>query len=113
MNIDAFTRQSFAALNSAARPLIQAGLGSPLRVGLGLVVVETIGRKSGLVRKVPVVAARFGSTVVVSSVRGSSQWISNFESAPAGGLWLFGKRRDVTATVTRGPLSTVVLRPSS
>ena len=105
-------RSSFAALNSVARPWIQAGVGSPPRVGFGIVVVETTGRKSGKVRKVPLVAARLGDTVRVSTVRENSQWLANLEASPESAVWLFGRRRPMIATVQRGPIATVTLRPA-
>lgn len=108
---DFTARSSFAALNAVARPWIQAGFGSPLPIGLGVVVVETTGRKSGLVRKVPLVAARFGETIRVSTVRPDSQWLANLESSPNSAVWMFGRRRAMVATVARGALSTVTLRP--
>lgn len=95
-----------------ARPWIQAGLGSPLRVGFGVVVVETTGRKSGQVRKVPLVAARLGDIVRVSTVRENSQWLANLEASPESAVWLFGRRRPMIATVQRGPIATVTLRPA-
>jgi deazaflavin-dependent oxidoreductase (nitroreductase family) len=101
---------SLGEFNAAVRPLIQAGIGSPLPIGVGVVVVETVGRKSGLVRQVPLVATRRGSTVVVSTVRANSQWLANLEANPSGAVWLFGRRRTTTATVTRGRLNVAVLK---
>lgn len=95
-----------------ARPWIQAGVGSPLPIGLGVVVVETTGRKSGKVRRVPLVAARLGNTIRVSTVRGNSQWLANLEASAESAVWLFGRRRPTIASVQRGPVSTVTLRPA-
>jgi deazaflavin-dependent oxidoreductase (nitroreductase family) len=46
-------------------------------VGSGLVLVETKGRKTGVRRTTPVFAQRVGNTLIVSTVRGNSQWIRN------------------------------------
>ncbi len=109
------TRHAFAALNAVIAPLIRSGLGNPLPLGAGPVALETTGRRSGLRRTVPLLAARAGDTLTVSTVRSDSQWLRNIETDERVAVWLFGRRREATATVTRGPLNTVrvELRPAS
>ena len=102
-------QSSFRALNSVLLPAVRAGFAAPWPIGLGLVVVETTGRKSGLTRQVPVVAFRAGDNVTVSTVRGDSQWLANLEATPAAAVWRNGRRRKVTATVQRGALNVVTL----
>ena len=102
-------KAGFRALNSVLLPAVRSGFAAPLPVGLGLVVVETTGRKSGLSRQVPVVAFRAGDSVTVSTVRGNSQWLANLEATPAAAVWRNGVRREVTATVQRGALNVVTL----
>lgn len=106
------SRDAFRAINNIALPLIRAGIGSPLPVGLGLVVLETTGRKSGLAREVPVVGLRVGDRITVSTVRADSQWLANLEANSAAAVWRNGRRRAVIADVVRGPLNTVTLRPA-
>lgn len=108
-----FTAQrGFRALNRVLLPAVKAGVGSPLPIGAGLVVVETTGRSSGLPRQVPLVAARCGSTVAVSTVRSTSQWIKNLEAEPRASVWMNGRRRDVTATIQNGPFNVARLELS-
>jgi hypothetical protein len=106
---DSITRRGFAALNGVVRPVVQAGIGNPLPIGAGAVVLETTGRRSGLPRPVPVLSTRLGHTLTVSTVRADSQWIRNAEADPNVAVWLGGTRRDAVATVKRGPLNTVRL----
>ncbi len=105
------TRSVFRTLNSVVVPAVKRGLGSPLPVGLGLVLVETTGRRSGKVREVPLVGFRVLDRVAVSTVRPSSQWLQNLEADADAAVWSWGRRRDVRADVTRGPLNVVVLEP--
>jgi hypothetical protein len=104
------TAQLFRLLNTFVAPMVKAGVGNPLPVGGGSVVVETIGRVSGQVREVPLLSMRLGDQMVVSTIRGDSQWLSNLEADDRCAVWLFGHRRTARAvTIERGPISIVVL----
>jgi len=99
----------FRRLNRVVKPLVKAGLGSPLPIGLGAVVLESTGRVSGEPREVPVLGFRVGDRVVVSTVRSGSQWVKNLEADDQAAVWYSGKRHDATASVRRGPLNVVML----
>lgn len=99
----------FRTMNRFVKPFVKAGLGSPLPVGLGAVVLESTGRVSGEPREVPVIGFRIGDKLLVSTVRGDSQWVKNLEADDEAAVWYCGKRRTATATVQRGPLNVVTL----
>ena len=98
-------KRGFRTLNSVVRPIAKAGLTSPLPIGIGIVVVETTGRKSGK-RGVPLVATRIGDRIDVSTVRRDSQWVKNLAADPDGAVWLKGERREATADITEGDFLT-------
>ena len=104
------TTQGFRALNRIVLPAVKAGVGSPWPIGAGLVVLETTGRKSGQPRQVPLVAARLGSRIAVSTVRANSLWVKNLEAEPAASVWIDGRKRDATASVDTGALTVANLK---
>lgn len=87
-------------LNRVVEPAVRLGVGSPRIVPSGFIVLETVGRKTGKLRRSPLAATRFGRYVIVSTYRGDrSQWVLNLAAHPRTRYWLGGKPRDARAFV--------------
>lgn len=107
--LDRPVQLGFRTLNRVVQPLAKGGVVSPLPIGTGLVVLETTGRRSGRQREVPLLAARLGDRVLVSTVRSRSQWVRNIEADAGVHVWLGGVRRPAVATLQSGPFSVAAL----
>jgi deazaflavin-dependent oxidoreductase (nitroreductase family) len=90
----------FRFLNRWLEPQIRAGLGSPRLAPGGLIVLETRGRKTGRVVRVPLVATRIQGYVLVGTFRGGrSQWPKNLAAQPEVRFWMNGRARPAYATL--------------
>ena len=69
MSAASLEREFFRTLNRVVEPMVRAGFGSPRIVPGGLIVLETLGRKSGRKVRTPLVATRLGGHVVVAEAR--------------------------------------------
>jgi deazaflavin-dependent oxidoreductase (nitroreductase family) len=88
----------FRFVNRWVEPQIRAGLGSPRLAPGGLIVLETKGRKSGRLARIPLVATRLQGYLLVGTFRGGrSQWAKNLAANPDTRLWIGGKPRLATA----------------
>lgn len=82
----------FSALNRLVEPGVRAGFGSLWVLPVGLIVLETTGRKTGLPQRVPLLAAMIAGHLVVSTVRvQQSQWLRNALEDPEVRYWLRGQ----------------------
>jgi deazaflavin-dependent oxidoreductase (nitroreductase family) len=102
----------FRMLNRIAEPRIRAGFGSPCLTPGGFIVLETRGRKTGRLSRIPLAATRIQDHVVVGTFRGGrSQWVRNLAAHPDIRFWLGGRPREAKAFLvhsearTRAPRS--------
>jgi deazaflavin-dependent oxidoreductase (nitroreductase family) len=107
MNLPAVPRMVFAALNRVGEPIARSGIASMLPIGPSLVTLETIGRRTGEVRAVPLLAIRVGRHAWTATVRHGSQWVANVERRSAAHVWIGGRRRVADVDVTRGSVADV------
>lgn len=90
----------FSALNRLVEPAVRAGFGSLWILPVGLIVLETTGRKTGLPQRVPLLAAMIAGHVVVSTVRvQQSQWLRNALENPDVRFWLRGQELRARAII--------------
>ena len=103
VNKQKLEREFFRMLNRVVEPAVRKGVGSPRFVPGGLIVLETIGFKSGIMRRTPLVATRFGGCVFISTFRADrSFWLKNLQKNPRVLYYLGGKARDARAFVITG-----------
>lgn len=101
----------FRLLNRLVEPHIRAGWASPRFVPGGLIVLETIGRRSGRRLRTPLAAIRIDGHIVISTFRGArSRWVKNLAAHPQVRYWLRGRRRPAHALVLAGPPSASTAR---
>lgn len=104
-------KKFFRTLNNYLEPLLEAGVGSPGLAPVGAVVLETKGRKSGRTYKVPLLASEVANLLLISTVRGRSQWIKNLAAKPQTRVWLRGRLQSVTAYVIGPELASLETLP--
>ncbi len=94
-------RDLFRALNAFVEPAVRAGLGGPCLIPLGLIVLETVGRRSGRLHRTPLLASVVDGCIIVGTFRRRSSWVRNAEAAPAVRYWLNGRELRGRAHVVR------------
>jgi deazaflavin-dependent oxidoreductase (nitroreductase family) len=93
-------RDFFRLLNAVVEPAVRRGLGSPRLLPAGLIVLETVGFKTGIQRRTPLAATRLGKYVFVSTFRADrSFWIRNLRKQPQVSFYQGGRRRAAEAFV--------------
>ena len=95
-----FEREFFRTLNRAVEPWVAVGLGSTGLSPLGIVLIETKGRRTGILRRTPLLACLVERHLIVTTLRGSrSQWWRNLVVEPETRAWILGAPRHFTAAV--------------
>jgi len=90
----------FRRLNAVVEPAVRSGIGSPTLTPASLIVLETVGFKSGLRRRTPLWSIKLGRYRVVSTARGErSFWVKNLLQQPVVSFYLGGRRRVSQAIV--------------
>jgi deazaflavin-dependent oxidoreductase (nitroreductase family) len=81
----------FRMLNRVVEPIVRRGFGSPRLAPSGFIVLETVGRKSGELRRSPLAATRIGHHMIVATFRAErSQWVRNLAAQPRTRYWSRG-----------------------
>ncbi len=95
-----FEKTVFRRLNAIVEPAVRFGIGSPTFTPASLIVLETVGFKSGLPRSTPLWSIRLGRYRVISTARGQrSFWVKNLLQQPAVSYYLGGRQRESYAIV--------------
>ena len=82
----------FGTLNALVEAAVRAGCASPGLFPTGMVLLETTGAKSGLPRRVPLLATVLEGCLFVGTARGArSQWLRNLRAEPRVRYWLAGR----------------------
>jgi deazaflavin-dependent oxidoreductase (nitroreductase family) len=95
-----FERDLFRTLNRFVEPAVRKGILSPKCAPVGLILLETIGFKSGVVRSTPLLATHVGNYTIVSTVRGKqSFWIRNLQEQPDISFYKGGRLKKASSVV--------------
>ena len=98
-----FEQTVFRSLNTWVEPAVRKGIASPSFTPTSLIVLETLGFKSGAQRRTPLLSFRLGRYRVVSTARGDrSFWVKNLLKQPEISYYVGGKRREADAIVFSG-----------
>lgn len=90
----------FRALNAVVEPAVRRGIGSSSLTPASLIVLETVGFKSGATRRTPLWSICLGRYRIVSTARGDrSFWVKNILKQPKIRYYVGGKPRESKAIV--------------
>jgi deazaflavin-dependent oxidoreductase (nitroreductase family) len=90
----------FRAVNSLVEPAVRRGIGSPSLSPAALIVLETVGFKSGRQRRTPLWSIGIGRYRIISTARGRrSFWVKNLKQQPEVSFYLGGRCRESSAIV--------------
>lgn len=90
----------FRCLNAVVEPAVRRGIGSPTFAPASLIVLETVGFKSGEQRRTPLWSVGVGPYRIVSTARGRrSFWVKNLVKQPRARYYLGGRALAADAIV--------------
>ena len=82
-SFDKIEQRVFRRLNAVVEPAVRRGIGSPALAPASLIVLETVGFKSGKKRRTPLWSVCLGGYRIVSTARGDrSYWVRNLQRRP-------------------------------
>lgn len=97
---DKLEQRLFRGLNAVVEPAVRRGIGSPTLAPASLIVLETVGFKSGERRRTPLWSVGLGRYRIVSTARGRrSFWVKNLVKQPRARYYLGGRALDADAIV--------------
>ncbi len=95
-----FEQNFFRKLNAIMEPAVRRGFGSPRFLPAGLILLESVGFKSGQQRRTPLLSFQVGRYRIVTTARSKrSFWVKNLVQQPRVSYFLGGKRREAEAIV--------------
>lgn len=90
----------FRRLNAVVEPAVRRGVGSLTLAPASLIVLETVGFKSGSRRRTPLWSVGVGPYRLVSTARGNrSFWVKNLQRESEISFYLGGRLRSANALV--------------
>ena len=90
----------FGTLNVLVEAAVRAGCASPGLLPTGMVLLQTTGAKSGLPRRVPLLATVLEGCLFIGTACGArSQWLRNLRAEQRVRYWLAGREHRGTAFV--------------
>src|SRR4030095_6223243 len=96
-NLERIETEFFRGLNRVVEPLVRAGALGPVMFPATPIVIEIKGRKTGRRTNLPLLAARMGDLIIVSTIRRRSSWVKNLAAHPEVRYWMGGIEREATA----------------
>jgi deazaflavin-dependent oxidoreductase (nitroreductase family) len=97
-----FEKSTFEAVNGLLEPASRASLLSSAVWPIGVISLETTGRRTGRPHRVPVLAMHGGRYALAATARGRrSDWFRNIEANRQVRYWFAGQALEATAILVR------------
>jgi len=97
---------AFRRLNAVVEPAVRKGIGSLSLAPASMIVLETVGFKSGVKRRTPLLSFCLGRYRLISTARGKrSFWVKNLVKEANASFYLGGRVRHTQAVVIDGTLT--------